>query len=59
MATHWQWLAWAEQHQLGRKRLLDTLIAATWHAAEVREIFTLNPQDFRIFRAFTIHSLNG
>ncbi|MCX6868308.1 MAG: hypothetical protein NTV46_19300 [Verrucomicrobia bacterium] len=38
---------------LGRKRLLDTLIAATWHHAEIQEVFTLNPADFNIFDAFT------
>lgn len=57
-AAHWQWLQWVKQHQLGRKRLLDSLIAATWHAAGVREIFTLNPKDFSVFQAFTIHSLS-
>jgi predicted nucleic acid-binding protein len=57
MTAHWQWLDWIGHHQLGRKRLLDTILAATWHAAGVREIFTLNPQDFTIFQAFTIHSL--
>jgi predicted nucleic acid-binding protein len=58
IAAHRQWLQWLQEHRLGRKRLLDTLIAATWHAAGVREIFTLNPRDFRIFGAFTIHTVD-
>jgi predicted nucleic acid-binding protein len=47
------WLDWLTQHQLGRKRLLDTLIAATWHVAGIREIYTLHPSDFTIFNQFT------
>lgn len=53
--AHWQWLRWIEEHRLGRKRLLDTLIAATWHTAGVAEVFTLNPRDFKIFGVFIIH----
>ena len=48
-----QWFAWQAQHQLGRKRLLDTLIAATWHCAGITEIYTLNPKDFAVFGQFT------
>lgn len=58
IAGHRQWLRWLDEHRLGRKRLLDTLIAATWHAAGVREIFTLNPRDFEIFGVFTIHKMD-
>lgn len=47
------WLDWLTRHRLGRKRLLDTLIAATWHHARIQEVFTLNPADFNIFDAFT------
>lgn len=47
------WLDWLAEHRLGRKRLLDTLIAATWHAAGIEKIFTLDPGDFTIFARFT------
>ncbi|MBN8458617.1 MAG: type II toxin-antitoxin system VapC family toxin [Verrucomicrobia bacterium] len=47
------WLDWLNHHRLGRKRLLDTLIAATWYHAGIQEVFTLNPADFNIFDAFT------
>lgn len=50
-----QWLAWLSEYQLGRKRLLDTLIAATWHCAGVTEIYTLNPSDFTVFGQFTAY----
>lgn len=55
--AHRQWLLWLHEHGLGRKRLLDTLIAATWWAAGIREVFTLNPRDFEIFGEFTIHTV--
>jgi len=44
---------WHRDHQLGRKRLLDTLLAATYHHAGVWNILTMNPGDFDIFGAFT------
>lgn len=58
IAAHRQWLLWLDQHRLGRKRLLDTLIAATWWSAGIQEVFTLNPADFKIFDAFTLHTVN-
>ena len=50
-----QWLDWLAEHRLGRKRLLDTLIAATWHVAGIRDVYTLNPNDFTVFRKFTAY----
>lgn len=58
IAAHQQWLVWLEQYHLGRKRLLDTQIAATWWSAGIREIFTLNPADFRVFDTFQLHTLS-
>jgi predicted nucleic acid-binding protein len=40
-----QFLAWLGQFSLGRKRLLDTLLAATYHQAGIRSILTTNPSD--------------
>lgn len=57
LAAHQQWLQWMEEHRLGRKRLIDTLLAAIWHAAGVTEIFTLNARNFVIFDVFAILSL--
>jgi predicted nucleic acid-binding protein len=34
---------------LGRKRILDTALAATFETAGVRRIATFNPADFTIF----------
>lgn len=58
IAAHRLWMDSLVQHRLGRKGLLDTLIAAIWWSAGIREVFTLNPADFRIFDAFTLHTVN-
>ena len=49
-----QFLAWMSHHRLGRKRLLDTLLAATYWSAGIRAIVTLNPADFKLFGCFTV-----
>jgi hypothetical protein len=48
-----QFLAWLGQFQLGRKRLLDILLAATYHQAGIRSMLTTNPDDFRVFGSLT------
>jgi predicted nucleic acid-binding protein len=57
--TNALWLEWLAEFQLGRKRLLDTLIAVTWHVAGVYEICTLNPRDFKVFEVFQIHCIGA
>ena len=47
-------MAWMQQHRLGRKRLNDTLLAATYFTAGVTRIVTLNGKDFRVFDCFEI-----
>ena len=44
-----QFLTWLQQHSLGRKRLLDTLLAATLVQAGINTVLTTNPTDFTIF----------
>ena len=46
-------LAWVEQHRLGRKRLLDTQLAATYVRAGITSLLTTNPGDFGSFQEFT------
>lgn len=41
-----QFLSWMREHRLGRKRLLDTLLSATYWSAGIGSIVTLNPGDF-------------
>ena len=41
--------AWIDKYALGRKRLLDTMLAATYVAAGVTRIVTTDARDFSIF----------
>lgn len=47
-------LAWLTRHQLGRKRLLDTMLAATFHRAGVTRILSNNARDYRVFGHFEV-----
>lgn len=47
-------LSWLARYRLGRKRLLDTLLAATFHQAKIRRIITNNESDFNTFKLFEI-----
>ena len=47
-------LTWLQRHSLGRKRLLDTLLAATFIRAGIRRIITNNERDYRVFGVFEI-----
>jgi len=49
-----QFLSWMQQHCLGRRRLLDTLLGATYWSAGIRSIVTLNRADFDLFGCFAI-----
>jgi predicted nucleic acid-binding protein len=49
-----QSLRWMRQFNLGRKRILDTELAAVFHVAGVRRLFTSNPADFEVFGVFEI-----
>jgi predicted nucleic acid-binding protein len=49
-----QTLHWMRQFQLGRKRILDTHLAAVLHTSGVRRLFTSNPDDFAVFRSFDL-----
>lgn len=45
---------WLTRHQLGRKRLLATILAATFQSAGVKRIITNNERDFRVLGVFEI-----
>ncbi len=45
-------LKWMDEFQLGRKRVLDTMLAATLLTAGVTKIATMNDKDFRVFGKF-------
>jgi predicted nucleic acid-binding protein len=44
-----QFFRWMRKHRLGRKRILDTYLAATYAAAGIRLIASGNGRDFTIF----------
>lgn len=52
-------LTWMEQFRLGRKRLLDTLLAASYHCAGVRKIATTDWRDFNTYGVFDIVRLEA
>ena len=47
-----QFLAWMHQFSLGRKRLLDTILAATYEQAGIRSLLTTNAADFAVYGVF-------
>jgi predicted nucleic acid-binding protein len=54
-----QFLDWLKQFSLGRKRLLDTLLAATYQQAGIHSLLTTNPADFAIFGVFSCITPRG
>ena len=49
-----QFLAWMAKYGLGRKRLLDTLLAATCYENGITRIVTSNARDYRVFGVFEV-----
>jgi predicted nucleic acid-binding protein len=49
-------LTWLGEHQLGRKRLLDTQWAAVLSVSGVTSVLTLNRADFEVFGCFQFPS---
>lgn len=43
---------WMRQHRLGRKRILDTLLASTFREAGIVFILTTNARDFEVLGGF-------
>jgi predicted nucleic acid-binding protein len=47
-------VAWMKTHGLGRRRILDTLLGATYSTAGIKSLMTTNSRDFKIFGVFSI-----
>jgi predicted nucleic acid-binding protein len=47
-----QFFVWHRDHGLGRKRILDTLLAATYRSAGINSLLTTNANDFAILGEF-------
>jgi len=45
---------WMTAHRLGRKRLLDTMLAATFEENQVHHVITSDPAGFSLFKIFQI-----
>ena len=43
---------WHRSHSLGRKRILDTLLAATYRSAGINSLLTTNSGDFAVLGEF-------
>ena len=52
-------LDWMTEHRLGRKRLLDTLLAASYRAAGVSRLVTTDGRDFGVFGGFDVVQIGG
>lgn len=44
-----QTLRWVREHRLGRRRILDTHLAAVLYTQGVQRLLTSNPSDFAVF----------
>jgi predicted nucleic acid-binding protein len=47
-----QFFLWHRRHGLGRKRILDTLLAATYRGAGIKSLLTTNATDFALLGVF-------
>ncbi len=52
-------LNWMGDLHLGRKRLLDTLLAATYFRSGIKSVLTTNPADFALFNRFALITPGG
>lgn len=47
-------LSWMLEHRLGRKRILDTQLAATYFCAGMTTVVTTNARDFKLFAGLSV-----
>jgi predicted nucleic acid-binding protein len=45
-------IGWMRQHFLGRKRILDTMLAATFREEQISSVLTTNAKDFAVLGGF-------
>ncbi len=50
-------LSWMTEYRLGRKQILDTLLAASYYCAGVKKLATTNWRDFNRYGVFEILTL--
>ncbi len=49
-----QFYLWMHEFNLGRKRILDTMLAATYFSHHVSTILSSNARDYTVFGCFTV-----
>ena len=49
-------ISWIEKYSLGRKRILDSTLASTYHDCGIQSMATANPADFAVFGVFQFES---
>ncbi len=47
-------LDWMRRYKLGRKRILDTMLAAILHTSGVHSVYSTNMDDFAVFGCFSV-----
>ena len=47
-------LQWMGMYRLGRKRLLDTILAATYFSAGITSVMSTDSRDFEVFGVFQV-----
>ena len=52
-------MEWMARFSLGRKRILDTSLAAVYHLAGIRRLATGNRADFEVFGVFSFEDWAG
>lgn len=51
LTRFWEWM---DRFDLGRKRILDTMLAATYFSHGIRTILSTNARDYSVFGCFEI-----
>ena len=51
MVLFWDWMS---KYNLGRKRILDTMLAATYFSNQINTVISSNARDYAIFNCFKI-----
>lgn len=49
-----QFNGWMHEFNLGRKRILDTMLAATYFTHQISTVLSSNARDFAVFGCFTV-----
>jgi predicted nucleic acid-binding protein len=54
-----QFYEWMREFNLGKKRLLDTMLAATYFSHDIHTILSSNARDYSVFERFSVITPKG